>query len=110
MKVKTPPKILLTLLLALAMAVPFLTMTRNASAASNAFFGAIFTSTGDGATVNANIYDDKNDVYLNGGPQGMSNTGLPPGTYYFQVTDPSGATLLSTDPASCRQLTVGING
>jgi hypothetical protein len=70
------------------------------------FFGAIYTSTADGATVNANIYDSKPEVYLNGGPQNVNSNGLPDGTYYFQVTDPSGATLLSSDLAICRQLLV----
>lgn len=70
------------------------------------FFGAIFTSLGDGTTVNGNIYQAKADVYLNGGPQNANSQGLPDGTYYFQVTDPSGAVLLSTDPAVCRQVTV----
>jgi hypothetical protein len=45
-------------------------------------------------------------VYLSGGPQNTKASGLPDGTYYFQVTDPSGGTLLSTDIALCRQLTV----
>lgn len=75
----------------------------------NNFFGAIFTSMGDGATVNQNKYASKADVYLNGGPQNQNANGLPNGTYYFQVTDPSGATLLSTDNAVCRQLLV-VNG
>jgi hypothetical protein len=70
------------------------------------FFGAIFTSLGDGTAVNMNLYADKSDVYLNGGPQNLNANGLPNGTYYFQVTDPSGATLLSSDPAICRQLQV----
>jgi hypothetical protein len=48
-----------------------------------------------------------NTVYLNGGPQGGSNEGLKPGTYYFQVTNPSGSVLLSTDPAECRQVIAG---
>jgi hypothetical protein len=104
---KNTPRIVLTFLLALAMAVPFLTMSRNASAMStNNFFGAIYTSTNDGTTVNQNLYDSKSDVYLNGGPQNENGNGIPNGTYYFQVTDPSGATLLSTDLATCRQLTV----
>jgi hypothetical protein len=68
--------------------------------------GAIYTSLGNGQTVNGNVYDLKSDVYLNGGPQNQNGPGLPNGTYYFQVTDPSGATLLSTDPAVCRQLQV----
>jgi hypothetical protein len=72
--------------------------------------GAIWTSTSDGTTVNANIYAAKTDVYLNGGPQncGTSN-GLPDGDYYFQVTDPSNATLLSTDAIRYRQVQV-VNG
>jgi hypothetical protein len=48
-------------------------------------------------------------VYLSGGPQNTSHAGLADGTYYFQVTDPSGKTLLSTDNAVCRQLNV-VNG
>lgn len=73
---------------------------------ANNFFGAIYTSLGDGTAVNHNIYDNKADVYLNGGPQNTNGPGMPNGTYYFQVTNPSGSTLLSTDLASCRQLTV----
>jgi hypothetical protein len=73
-----------------------------------AFSGAIYTSTGDGSTVNLNLYPSKDDVFLNGGPQNANSNGLPDGTYYFQVTTPNG-TLLSTDNAVCRQLQV-ING
>jgi hypothetical protein len=48
-------------------------------------------------------------VWLDGGPgpnapQGAA--GLPDGDYYFQVTDPSGKTLLSTDPVQNRQFHV----
>ncbi len=70
------------------------------------FFGAIYTTTASGTTVNGNIYEAKPDVYLNGGPQNTHAQGLPDGDYYFQVTNPSGAVLLSTDPAVCRQVTV----
>lgn len=70
------------------------------------FFGAIFTTTSGGATVNGNVYEDKADVYLNGGPQNLNANGLPDGRYYFQVTNPSGSVLLSSDDASCRQLEV----
>src|SRR5438552_15968366 len=71
--------------------------------------GAIFTTDMNGAEVNANTYLSKDLVYLDGGPgphapQGAA--GLPDGTYVFQVTDPSGKTLLSTDPARCREFTV----
>ena len=60
--------------------------------------GAIFTSLIDGTAVNHNIYDLKENVYLNGGPQPntpCTAAGLPDGDYYFQVTDPSGKVLLS---------------
>jgi hypothetical protein len=71
--------------------------------------GAIFTTLADGSEVNYNIYAQKEDVYLDGGP-GMGApqhaAGLDDGTYVFQVTDPSGKVLLSTDPAGCRRVTV----
>jgi hypothetical protein len=70
------------------------------------FNGSIYTTTFDGQTVNENSYSTKDAVYLSGGPQNANANGLPDGTYYFQVTDPSGANLLSTDPAECRQLLV----
>lgn len=86
-----------------------LTLALLAPAGSSAasFNGAIWTSLADGTTVNANIYDSKSDVYLNGGPQNCGQgQGLPDGDYYFQVTDPSGATLLSQDSISARQVEV----
>ena len=74
---------------------------------ANAFAGnAINTTTINGRAVNANNYAESADVYLSGGPQNTNFAGLTDGTYYFQVTDPSGGTLLSTDIALCRQLQV----
>ena len=67
--------------------------------------GAIFTSTADGG-VNVNLYDNKCDVFLNGGPPPNAPcmdgpAGLPDGCYVFQVTAPPGGganeTLLSQD-------------
>jgi len=72
------------------------------------FSGAIYTTKSDGTTVNQNTYNSKADVYLNGGPQNQTGSGLPDGVYYFQVTSPSGV-LLSTDDAVCRQVVV-LNG
>ncbi len=74
--------------------------------ASAQLSGSVFTSTVNGGSVNANIYNLRIDVYVNGGPQNQNSSGLPNGTYYYQVTDPSGGTLLSTDNAECRQLQV----
>jgi hypothetical protein len=54
-------------------------------------------------------YQSKCEVYLNGGPGPKAPAhaaGLPDGDYYFQVTDPNGSTLLSTDPVSNRRFTV----
>jgi hypothetical protein len=75
--------------------------------------GAIFTTTVDGSRVNANIYGAKEDVYLDGGPgqrAPSSAAALPEGDYYFQVTDPSGKDLLSTDHISCRKFRVSEEG
>ena len=74
--------------------------------------GAIFTTLSNGARVNDNIYTQKcgaQGVWLDGGPgpnapQGAA--GLPDGDYFFQVTDPSGKTLLSTDAVKFRQIHV----
>src|SRR6266436_37432 len=68
--------------------------------------GAIYTSDITGLFVNLNQYDAKCDVYLNGGPQNDNGKGLPDGIYYYQVTNPNGDVLLSSDPAECRQLIV----
>ena len=75
--------------------------------------GAIFTTLADGSRVNANIYDKMEDVYLDGGP-GLNApseaAALPQGNYYFQVTDPSGKILLSTDPVKCRKFRINSYG
>jgi hypothetical protein len=76
---------------------------------ASATSGAIFTTVSDGSEVNFNIYPSKEAVYLDGGPgigapQGAA--GLDDGVYVFQVTEPSGKVLLSTDAAKCRRFTV----
>jgi len=72
--------------------------------------GAIFTTLIDGSAVDHNIYEAKEDVYLNGGPNSprapCTAAGLPDGDYYFQVTDPSGKILLSTDDIAERKVRV----
>lgn len=71
--------------------------------------GAIFTTDSTGALVNGNQYNSPCSVYLNGGPgphAPVTAAGLPDGDYYFQVTDPSGKTLLSTDPVANRHFVV----
>ena len=71
--------------------------------------GAIFTTVSNGSEVNYNQYPSKNAVYLDGGPgpgAPQSAAGLTDSVYVFQVTDPSGKTLLSTDPVKCRRFSV----
>ncbi|HUV05369.1 MAG TPA: SdrD B-like domain-containing protein [Armatimonadota bacterium] len=67
--------------------------------------GAIWT-TDEFGTVNRNIYYAKCDVWLNGGPINQNAPGLPDGDYYYQVTDPSGSELLSTEDISLRTVLV----
>lgn len=83
-----------------------LAVTLSTSLAFGGLSGAIYTTDKTGTIVNQNIYALSQDVYLSGGPQNKNNPGLPDGTYYFQITDPSGGVLLSTDIALCRQLLV----
>jgi hypothetical protein len=85
-----------------------------AGAAGAQVSGAIFTTTPNGAIVNENVhYTAKADVFLSGGPGPNAPpgaAGLPPGEYYFQVTDPSGKQLLSTDVVRNRCVVIGDGG
>jgi hypothetical protein len=79
------------------------------SALAHAPSGAIFTTVADGSEVNLNLFPSKEAVYLDGGPgpgAPQHAAGLDDGRYVFQVTDPSGKVLLSTDEANCRQFDV----
>ena len=74
------------------------TMGFTSAAMAQKVSGAIFTTLIDGTSVDHNIYNAKEDVYLDGGPQKQCTAaGLPDGEYYFQVTDPSGKIVLSSD-------------
>lgn len=89
--------------------VGVLTLGLATLASAHAPSGAIFTTLSDGSEVNFNQFPSKEAVYLDGGPgpgAPQHAAGLDDGTYVFQVTDPSGKTLLSTDPAGCRRFTV----
>lgn len=81
-----------------------------AAIANAGMSGAIFTTNRIGEFVNGNVYDSKDHVYLNGGPRPNSpcnkSAGLPDGFYYFQVTDPSGHMLLSSDHYTQRKVEV----
>jgi hypothetical protein len=110
---------------ALATAV-FNTAALAATAKPAPVFGAIFTTDQCSNFVNGNVYDTAfttmlvNDCppekggyptapYLDGGPRPNAPcdaAGLPAGDYYFQVTDPSGKVLLSSDPIANRKVNV----
>ncbi len=55
--------------------------------------GAIFTTNSTCTGVNLNIYDNKDAVYLDGGPAHPNAAGLPDGSYCVQVTEPDGTLL-----------------
>lgn len=85
----------------------------SAHAAAPALPGTIFTTDQNGTVVNGNThYLSKcgaTGVYLDGGPgpnAPAQAASLADGDYYFQVTDASGKTLLSTDPVRNRCITV----
>ena len=81
----------------------------NGAAFAQQVSGAIFTTDQNSNFVNGNVYDSMDDVYLNGGPRPnapCTAAGLPAGDYFFQVTDPSGSQLLSSDSIDYRQVTV----
>src|SRR5438445_13307090 len=71
-----------------------------------AFTGSIYTTDSTCTGVNLNIFSSKNDVYLDGGPQG-GGSGLATGYYYVKVTEPDG-TLLGTSVGSGNPTPVGV--
>ena len=88
---------LLTILLTLA----FLIMSSSAYAEPTT--GAIWTTDESGDRVNQNIYNSKDDVFLNGGPNNdQGGNSLADGDYYIQVTTPGGDVL----GKSCGTVTV----
>lgn len=99
-----------SLLLVAAAAFVLVTVGLNSAAMAQKVTGAIFTTLIDGSSVDHNIYNAKQDVYLNGGPNSPSApctaAGLLDGDYFFQVTDPSGKIVLSTDALSERKVRV----
>src|SRR6185369_16067297 len=98
---KNFPFVIKSRLSALATILPallFFALTSTASAAGMS--GAIFTTDSLCAGTNVNIFTDKIDVYLDGGPHHVGSAGLPDGDYYAQVTTPSGTVLGHTLTAS----------
>lgn len=80
--------------------------------------GAIFTTDSTCSGVDLNIYSNKSDVYINGGPSYPGAAGLPDGNYFVQVTEPNGTVLGKSMAAnavvtggefvSCYQLSINL--
>lgn len=62
--------------------------------------GAIFTTDSACSGVDLNIYTNKSDVYVDGGPAHPQAAGLPPGSYCVQVTSPDGTVLGVSAPGA----------
>src|SRR5438094_10246541 len=71
--------------------------------------GAIFTTNSACTQTNGNIYTLKTDIYLDGGPQHPGAAGLPDDSYYVQVTDPSGATVLGTSVGTTNEKPITVS-
>jgi hypothetical protein len=90
----------------MSIAIGLLAVSVSAMAAPS---GAIFTTDRTAGFVNGNVYGHPGELYLNGGPPAnapCTAAGLPDDDYYFQVTDPSGQEVLSSDPVTARRVTV----
>jgi hypothetical protein len=83
----------------LALLASLLLLTVSSPALAAGVSGAIFTTDSACTGTNVNIFADKADVYLDGGPTHAGAAGLPDGEYYVQVTEPDGS-LLGTSVGS----------
>jgi hypothetical protein len=70
--------------------------------------GAIFTTNSLCTGTNVNIFTNKADVYLDGGPAHPGAAGLPDGNYYVKVTEPDG-TLLGTTVGTTNETPVVVS-
>lgn len=78
------------------MAVFVLLLSTVGMASAAPVSGNIFTTDSACLGTNVNIFNDKADVYLDGGPVKEGAAGLPDGSYYVQVTTPNGTVLGKT--------------
>src|SRR5438270_6297159 len=62
--------------------------------------GAVFTTDSACSGVDLNIYGNKADVYINGGPSHPGAASLPDGSYCVQVTSPDGTVLGRSAPGA----------
>ncbi len=94
------------LIISLLSLTGFLLSTQKTVFGIDSVTGAIWTTDPNGERVNGNLYTNPRNVYLSGGPHMEGAARLADGIYYFQVTDPAGKTLLSTDSLDKRKFEV----
>jgi hypothetical protein len=94
-------------ILGLALALVCAAVGISVALASQPVSGAIFTTDSTCSGVDLNIYGNKADVYLDGGPGHPGAAGLPDGEYYVQVTSPEG-TLLGTSVGAADETPVTV--
>ena len=82
-----------TVFIAFAVLALVAVSTSLASMATPPLSGAIFTTDAGCTGVDLNIYQNKDAVYIDGGPAHPGAAGLPDGVYYVQVTTPDGNVL-----------------
>lgn len=73
------------------------------------FAGAIFTTDSVCDGTNVNIFADKSDVYVDGGPQHEGSASLPDGVYAIKVTEPDG-TVLGTSAGLTNETPIVVSG
>jgi Putative Ig domain len=76
------------------------------SARAQQMSGALFTSDQNCNAINGNIYQSKEAVFINGGPDAQGR-GLPDGNYYVMVTSPNGDLLGTSGGAKPVQVQAG---
>ncbi len=91
-------------------AAPAGTPAPPAAAVGSALSGAIFTTDVACNGTDLNIYGDRHDVWLDGGPTHPGAATLPDGAYYVRVTNPSGGLLLGTSVGAADQTPFRVTG
>ncbi|HEX6749634.1 MAG TPA: hypothetical protein VF092_20245 [Longimicrobium sp.] len=81
-----------------------------AAVVGSALSGAIFTTDVACNGTDLNIYGDRHDVWLDGGPTHPGAATLPDGAYYVRVTNPSGALLLGTSVGAADETPFTVTG
>jgi hypothetical protein len=95
------------LMISAALSVAALFLIATSALMAPQLTGAIFSTDSTCTGVDLNIYNNKSDVYLDGGPEHSNAAGLPDGYYYVQVTEPDGV-LLGTSVGSANETPVHV--